>query len=79
MAFLTYQTTLDEDVIIAWELARRTKSSKTPPKTGQALLGIEFGHILRGWQADRKAEALAKVQADPANLTIADKAILGIN
>ncbi len=78
MASLTYQTTADEDAIIVWELARRAKSSATPPKSGQDLLGIEFGHVLRAWQADRKGEVLAKVQNDPANLTVPDKAILGI-
>ena len=78
MATLTYSTTVADDEIILWELARRAKASKTPPKNGQALLTIEFGHVLRGWEANRKADILAKIQTDPASVTAAEKQILGI-
>lgn len=77
-ASFTYSTTADQDAIIAWELARRATASKTPPKDGQALLTIEIGHLLRTWQAGRKAEAIAKLQDDPTSLTVEDKVLLGI-
>ena len=78
MAILTYTTTTSEDEIITWELARRAKANKTSPKDAQALFGIEVGHILRTWVGDRKSVVLAKVQTDPASVTVEDKATLGI-
>ena len=77
-ATLTYVTTAAEDAAVAWELARRATASTTPPKDGQALLTIEFGHLLRTWAADRKAAVLRKVQDAPATVTAEDKALLGI-
>ena len=79
MAILTYTTSTADDEIIVWELARRAKTSKTPPKNAQALLMLEFAHLLRQWGAARKAEAITKLQDDPSSLTANDKTILGIS
>jgi len=78
MATLTYTTDAAEDDIIVWELARRAKASKTPPKDAQELFTIEIGHLLHTWSAARKGEAVAKLLDDPSSLTIADKTILEI-
>ena len=79
MATLTYTTDAAEDDIIVWELARRAKASKTPPKDAQALLTVEIGHLLRTWMADRKSEVVARLQTNPASITAADKTVLGIS
>jgi len=78
MATLTYTTNAAADDIILWELARRAKFSKTPPKDAQALFTVEVQHLLRTWIAARRAEAIAKWQVDPSSLTAQDKTILGI-
>ena len=78
MATLTYSTTVADDEIILWELARRATASTTPPKGAQALLLIEFGALIRKWQADRKAAIITKLQEAPASLTPSDKVLLGI-
>ena len=78
MATLTYTTTIDEDATIVAELARRALVSKTPPKDGQALLTLEFGAVIRSWQAASKAELIEKVRLTPKLLTAADKLALGI-